>query len=589
MFDSLSNIDLPRRMAAVAPAPVIRGAVAVTLLAVVVAIRLAVEVLAPGVAPFSLLYPAVLLATLLAGWMSGGALMIVGGLLVWYAVLEPTRSFSLNTTSEGVSLAIYFVSGGAIIVLAEAFRASAPKLASREAALRESQAQLELAIASSRLGVWEWRRASGWLILSAQSRAICGFAPDAPVTAEMVVAITHRGDRRKTREQIRRALDPDQRDDNTIEYRLITPAGEERRVAVNGRAVFETVNGATRASRYIGTVQDITMSHAAATERGLWSTRLRLAIEAGRMAAWQVDGRGIASSPDLNRIFGFPQDAETTLADVYALYLPGERERTSQIAQAAVARGESYMDGEFRIRRPDGEVRWLLIRAELQLNERGQTRSAVGVVMDVTERKDAEERFRLLAREVDHRANNLLAVVQGTVQLSRAPTAEALKVVLIGRIAALGRAHQLLSEARWEGADLRRLVEEELLAFSLGEAARVSIRGDDVALPPAAAQALAMALHELATNAAKYGALSTPDGRVAVSWTHARRGPLNIRWVESGGPAVSPPTRRGLGAVMLARALGGALRGETRMDWRPEGLVCDLDLPGDAVEPARVG
>ena len=97
-----------------------------------------------------------------------------------------------------------------------------------------------------------------------------------------------------------------------------------------------------------------------------------------------------------------------------------------------------------------------------------------------------------------------------------------------------------------------------------------------------------MALHELATNAAKYGALSTPDGRVAVSWTHARRGPLNIRWVESGGPAVSPPTRRGLGAVMLARALGGALRGETRMDWRPEGLVCDLDLPGDAVEPARV-
>ena len=589
MFDSLSNIDLPRRMAGVAPAPVIRGVVAVALLALVVALRLAVDVMAPGVMPFALLYPAVLLATLLAGWMSGAALMTLGGLMVWYAVLEPRGSFALNTTSEGVSLALYFVSASAVIAFAEAFRANAPRLASREAALRESQAQLEMAIASARLGVWEWRRASGQMILSAQVKAICGFAADATVTAEMVAAITHRGDRRKTREQIRRALDPEQRDDNTIEYRVITPAGEERRVAVNGRAIFETVNGVTRASRYIGTVQDITTSHAAASERGQWSTRLRLAIDAGRMAVWQVDGRGIASSPELNRIFGFPEDAKTTLADVYALYLPGERERTSQIGKAAVARGERYLEGEFRIRRLDGEVRWLLTRAELQVNERGQTRSVVGVVMDVTERKDAEERFQLLAREVDHRANNLLAVVQGTVQLSRAPTVEALKEVLIGRVAALGRAHQLLSEARWEGADLRRLVEEELLAFSLGEAARVSIRGDDVALPPAAAQALAMALHELATNAAKYGALSTPQGQVAVSWTHDWRGPLSIRWVESGGPVVSPPTRRGLGAAMLARALGGALKGETRMDWRPGGLICELDLPGEAVEPARAG
>jgi two-component sensor histidine kinase len=208
--------------------------------------------------------------------------------------------------------------------------------------------------------------------------------------------------------------------------------------------------------------------------------------------------------------------------------------------------------------------------------------------MDITDRKDAEERMRLLAREVDHRANNLLAVVQSVVQLSKAATPDALKAVLMGRITALGRAHQLLSEARWEGADLRRLVEEELLAFSLGEAARVSIRGEDVALPPAAAQALAMALHELATNAAKYGALSTPSGQVVVSWTRAARGALTIRWSETGGPLVTQPTRRGLGATMLARALGGALKGETRFDWRPEGLVCELELPGQTVEPAVV-
>ncbi|MDB5425826.1 MAG: signal transduction histidine kinase [Phenylobacterium sp.] len=589
MFDSLSNIDLPRRLDAVAPRALTRVAVAVALLSVVGLVRLAIDAVVPGVTPFALLYPAVLLATLLAGWISGGAVMAIGGLLVWYLVLGPRHSFHLTAPHDVVSMILYFASASAVIALAEAFRASAPRLASGAAALRESEARLELAVAAARLGVWEWRRGTGAMTFSAEAKAICGFPPDASVTIETIAAITHRGDRLKAREQNRRALDPDRRDDSTYEYRIITPAGEQRRVAVNGRAVFETVAGVTRAIRYIGTMQDITAQRAAEAERAQGSTRLRLAIEAGRMAVWQVDGRGIVSSPELNRILGFPEDARTTLADVNGLYLPGEQERTQKIAQAALARGERYVEGEYRIRRPDGEVRWLLTRAEVQVNDRGQPRSVTGVVMDVTERKDSEERLKLLAREVDHRANNLLAVVQATVQLSQASSAEALKAVLMGRVAALGRAHQLLSEARWEGADLRRLVEEELLAFSLGEATRVSIRGEDVALPPAAAQALAMALHELATNAVKYGALSTPEGQVAVSWAHVRRGPLTIRWAESGGPVVARPTRRGLGAAMLARALGGALRGETRMDWRAEGLVCELELPGEAVEPAAVG
>ena len=589
MFDRLSNFDLPRRLDAVAPRPLTRIAVAFVLLSLVGLARLAIDAVAPGVTPFALLYPAVLLATLAAGWMSGAAVMSVGGLIVWYVVMSPARSLEPRSTAETLSMVLFFLSSGAVIAMAEAFRSNAPRLARGEAALRESETRLELAISAAGLGVWEWRRATGEMILSAEAKAICGFAPDAPVTAEMVGAITHRRDLAKTREQTRRALDPKQRNAAAYEYRIITPAGEERRVAVNGRAVFETENGVTRATRYIGTVQDITARRAAEAERGEWSTRLKLAMEAGRMAVWQVDARGIASSPELNRILGFPDNAQATLAEVNALYLPGEQERTRRIVQEAMARGEHYLEGEYRIRRPDGEIRWLMTRAELRVDDQGYPVSVMGVVMDITERKDSEERLKLLAREVDHRANNLLAVVQGTVQLSQAPTAEALKEVLIGRVAALGRAHQLLSEARWEGADLRRLVEEELLAFSLGEAARVSIRGKDVALPPAAAQALAMALHELATNAAKYGALSTPEGQVAVSWTRERRGPLTIRWAETGGPIVTRPTRRGLGAAMLARALGGALKGETRMDWRPEGLVCDLELPGEAVEAAVVG
>jgi PAS domain S-box-containing protein len=159
------------------------------------------------------------------------------------------------------------------------------------------------------------------------------------------------------------------------------------------------------------------------------------------MAVWQVDTeRGVTPSPELNRMLGFPEDARPTMREFAKLNLPGELERVREMAQGALARGERYFEAEYQMRRTDGQARWLLVRAEL-IGGPGGPRGAIGVAMDITERRDAEERMKLLAREVDHRANNLLTVVQGTVQLSQAPSVEALKVVLAGRIAALGRAH----------------------------------------------------------------------------------------------------------------------------------------------------
>ena len=332
------------------------------------------------------------------------------------------------------------------------------------------------------------------------------------------------------------------------------------------------------------------LEHTSARERARldqqrMATRLRLALGAAQVGVWQSDqASGQAYGPEFNEILGFPGDRALTADEIRSRYLPGEFERIRGITRAAFARGERHSEVEARVRRLDGEVRWLLLRGELTQNEEGQPRGFVGVAMDVTERKEAEERMKLLAQEVDHRANNLLAVVQSIVQLSTASTPEALKHVLLGRVTALGRAHQLLSEARWEGADLKRLVEEELLAFGLGDAARFSIHGEHVGLSPAAAQEVAMALHELATNASKHGALSAPTGRVDVSWSRVGSGPLTIRWVESGGPPVAPPTHSGLGVSILTRALSGALKGGTTMDWRPEGLVCEMTLSGEAVE-----
>jgi two-component sensor histidine kinase len=321
--------------------------------------------------------------------------------------------------------------------------------------------------------------------------------------------------------------------------------------------------------------------------------RLDLATSAAKVGVWEwrLDTDEMIYSDEAKRIFGFPLGKRVTLDAARAAVHPDDRPAVDEAL--ACARDPAVRDEsphEYRILWPGGEVRWVHVggRVLFQPGKDGRPVADryVGVVQDVTARKADDERLRLLAREVDHRANNLLAVVQGTVALSEAEDSTALKSVITGRVGALARAHQQLAQARWEGADLRRLVEEELLAFSIGDEARASVRGPTVTLAPAAAQSVAMALHELATNAAKYGALSTPHGRVEVSWRRDAGGALRISWRETGGPRVEKPARKGLGTTLLQRALSGPFRGGASLDWRGEGLVCELMLPSEALDPA---
>ena len=184
----------------------------------------------------------------------------------------------------------------------------------------------------------------------------------------------------------------------------------------------------------------------------------------------------------------------------------------------------------------------------------------------------------MLAAEVDHRSKNVLAIVQSMLQLTRASSVEEYRAAAHGRIAALGRAHTLLSESRWEGAELRRMVDEELAPFRGDDGRRVQVSGPAILLPPGVAQALSVALHELATNAAKYGALSAPGGRVGVDWA-ATDGWLRLTWQEMGGPAVAPPRRRGFGTLVIERIVATQLDGDARFDWRPGGLLCAIAVP----------
>ena len=200
------------------------------------------------------------------------------------------------------------------------------------------------------------------------------------------------------------------------------------------------------------------------------------------------------------------------------------------------------------------------------------------------ERKKAADRDRLLMAELDHRVKNTLANIQAlVVQTSRsAETLTGFVEGLDGRIQSMAKAHSLLSEARWEGVSITRLLREELEPFGPRDNV-VTIDGPDLVLTPKSALSLSLAIHELVTNAAKFGAFSTPGGTVAVRWTLADDNGVSLSWVESGGPQVRPPSRRGFGSALIERALAMETGGLATLRYEPDGVVCDVFLPPSSV------
>ncbi len=459
---------------------------------------------------------------------------------------------------------------------------AAVERARAEAERRESEARLALAAEAAELGIWDWDLTTNRIVYSARAKVICGFDLDGEPTYDDVRRATHPEDFPATSAAAQRALDPTQRDCPVYNYRVVRPDGTIRRVLAHGRAVFERSDGQERAVRYVGTLQDVTEQWEAAEALRESEARLRLAVEAGRMAVWEYDVAtdSVTGSPELNRVLGFPEDAKPSTEEMRARYWPGEHERVQAIGQAALARGERFFEAEYRYVWPDSSVRWLLTRAEVRFGADGAPGKVIGVVLDVTERKEAEERQALLMREVDHRAKNALTVVQAAVRLTRAPDLDSYRLAIEGRVSALARAQTLLAGDRWLGADLRALVEGELATF-VGDGQRAVLNGPRVALPAQAAQPLAMAVHELATNAVKYGALSMPSGRVGISWKvdGGAKPVLRLRWVEREGPLVAAPTRRGFGSRVLEGTIQGQLGGALSLKWEATGLVCELELP----------
>jgi two-component sensor histidine kinase len=243
---------------------------------------------------------------------------------------------------------------------------------------------------------------------------------------------------------------------------------------------------------------------------------------------------------------------------------------------AQFAKGAKSYEAEFRIIRPDGEVRWCVGTAAATVDKSGRVVRVSGVTVDISERKRAEQRQNLLTREVDHRAKNALALAQSIVRLTRAKDVASYVQAVEGRISALARVHTILSLSSWQGAEINRLVDEELAAYSVN--GQIKFHGSEVQLQPATAQTLALALHELVTNSAKYGALSAMSGRVSIRW-EMQGDVLALDWEETGGPQVQEPTSRGFGTRSVIASIESQLGGQALFDWRSEGLICRLLVP----------
>lgn len=274
------------------------------------------------------------------------------------------------------------------------------------------------------------------------------------------------------------------------------------------------------------------------------------------------------------RVFGYT--AEEAIGQPITIIIPHDREDEERTILTRIRRGERIEHFETIRQRKHGSLIAVSLTISPVKNSDGKIVGASKIARDITEQRRSQEQIATLAREAEHRSKNLLANVNAMVNLSRADAVDELKKAVRGRIQALANVHSLFVASRWIGAEITAIAKQELAPYAATAEERVQIDGPQILLKPDAAQAVAVILHELATNAVKYGAMSVADARIALEWSEVD-GQLKLRWTETGGPKVEPPTRVGFGGRIIEQMIS-QLKGKTRFDWRPQGLVCEITL-----------
>jgi PAS domain S-box-containing protein len=315
--------------------------------------------------------------------------------------------------------------------------------------------------------------------------------------------------------------------------------------------------------------------------------RARLALEAGHMGTWWYDHvRGTGGwSSQAALLLGLPSErTAVSIAEWRELVHPDDVDEVFDRLRGAVL-GDGEYEDEYRVRHPDGEVRWINSKGRVFFNSTRKPVYFVGIFQDVTARKQAEDQQRFLLDELNHRVKNTLATVQSIAAqtLRSASSPAAFRDAFEGRLLALSKTHDLLTRNSWRDADMHELAKQELAPYRRNNDERVVIQGPAVDLPARYAINLGLVLHELVTNAAKYGALSVPSGHVKLTWTIVRHpgrpAQLRLHWSESGGPPVEKPKHQGFGSRLIRRSIEGELAGYIVINFAPAGVSYDVSVP----------
>ena len=362
------------------------------------------------------------------------------------------------------------------------------------------------------------------------------------------------------------------------EYRIRRADGAIRWIHEVEEALARSEDGRVETA---GIIQDITErkeTEMALRER---EERLHAALDVSRTSTyrWNLRTNTIEEDESIHGLIGVGSGAIRNLDDYFTHVHPADRDALAAAADRSAREGTD-LAVDYRVLQPDGTVLWVSERGRIFFDDDGRPLYMTGAITDITERKTFEEHQRLLLAELSHRVKNTLAVVHSIAlqTLRRSSSLESFAEAFKGRISALSRVHSLLTRSQWRSAGLEELVRQTLAPYGGGGASSLEIAGPRIAVRPKPALALALVLHELATNAAKYGSLSTSSGRLSVLWDETALG-LLIRWREEGGPTVEEPAERGFGRTLIERAVAHELDGSVRFEYRGPGLLCEIRVP----------
>ncbi|MEA1834906.1 PAS domain S-box protein [Methylobacterium durans] len=454
-----------------------------------------------------------------------------------------------------------------------------------EEELLKAQEQLRLAVEATGTGIFDYDLVTDTLTWDVRTRSFFGLGPDAPVTYEVYLSRVHPADLDQADAAVRAALDPAGSGSYDIAYRTVAPEdGVERWVSAKGQTLFHD----GRPIRLIGTARDITESRRAEQVLRETEERYRLASRATNDAIWDWNlvTNHVLWNEALQTAHGHAPDAVEPTGDWWIDHIhPDDRARIDTSIHAVIDGTGTVWTDEYRFLRADGSYAHILDRGYLIRDEHGRALRMIGAMLDISERKRAEEHQRLLTGELQHRVKNTLALVQAMAAQTfrNAGDLEAAREAFAARLISLGHAHDILTRSSWTEAPIAEVVDGALAVHRSGAATRIRASGPAVLLSAKPALSLALALHELATNAAKYGALSNEVGSVDLRWhvVHEGEAPrFCLTWSEQGGPPIlAPPSRRGFGSRLIERSFAAEVGGEVRLTYAPTGLTCRLEAP----------